>query len=134
MTFFIRYHSLAPMYYRGAQAAIIVYDISSRDSFEKAKNWVSELHEKSTSDQVVAFVGNKNDLSQREITKEEGEKFASEKNLIFFETSALEGTNITPLFQTLAKKIPRNSVNSQYRVTTKLANPINQEETSSCKC
>lgn len=38
-----RYHSLAPMYYRGAQAAIVVYDIQNRDSFQRAKTWVKEL-------------------------------------------------------------------------------------------
>lgn len=39
----LRYHSLAPMYYRGAQAAIVVYDIQNRDSFQRAKTWVKEL-------------------------------------------------------------------------------------------
>lgn len=39
-----RYHSLAPMYYRGAQAAIVVYDIQNQDSFQRAKTWVKELH------------------------------------------------------------------------------------------
>ena len=38
-----RYHSLAPMYYRGAQAAIVVYDITNADTFERAKSWVKEL-------------------------------------------------------------------------------------------
>ena len=38
-----RYHSLAPMYYRGAQAAIVVYDITNPDTFARAKNWVKEL-------------------------------------------------------------------------------------------
>lgn len=38
-----RYHSLAPMYYRGAQAAIVVYDIQNQDSFQRAKTWVKEL-------------------------------------------------------------------------------------------
>ena len=38
-----RYHSLAPMYYRGAQAAIVVYDITNADTFARAKNWVKEL-------------------------------------------------------------------------------------------
>lgn len=41
--FFCRYHSLAPMYYRGAQAAIVVYDIQNQDSFQRAKTWVKEL-------------------------------------------------------------------------------------------
>lgn len=39
----LRYHSLAPMYYRGAQAAIVVYDIQNQDSFQRAKTWVKEL-------------------------------------------------------------------------------------------
>lgn len=41
---YYRYHSLAPMYYRGAQAAIVVYDIQNQDSFQRAKTWVKELH------------------------------------------------------------------------------------------
>lgn len=41
---YCRYHSLAPMYYRGAQAAIVVYDIKNQDSFQRAKTWVKELH------------------------------------------------------------------------------------------
>lgn len=41
--FCCRYHSLAPMYYRGAQAAIVVYDIQNQDSFQRAKTWVKEL-------------------------------------------------------------------------------------------
>ena len=39
-----RYASLAPLYYRGAAAAIIVYDVTSKSSFAKAKHWISELH------------------------------------------------------------------------------------------
>jgi len=79
-----RYHALAPMYYRGAHAAIIVYDISSRDSLEKGKQWIDELNEKSSPDQIVAFIGNKADLSNRAVSKEEGEKYAKEKNMLFF--------------------------------------------------
>lgn len=44
LSLYHRYHSLAPMYYRGAQAAIVVYDIQNQDSFQRAKTWVKELH------------------------------------------------------------------------------------------
>ncbi len=54
-----RYHSLAPMYYRGAQAALIVYDITSKDSFMKAQNWVRELQRQANANIVIALVGNK---------------------------------------------------------------------------
>jgi len=57
------------MYYRGAQAAIVVYDITSQDSFHRAKNWIQELTEKATSVKVIALAGNKLDLSaQREVS------------------------------------------------------------------
>lgn len=133
-----RYHSLAPMYYRGAQAAIIAYDITSRDTFEKAKSWVNELQEKSNPDQLVAFVANKLDLaSQRAIDREEGEKYSEEKNLIYIETSAKDGTNVEELFRLLADRLPKrrrsNTNNSNNRVD--IANNNNdQNKKSDCKC
>jgi len=127
-----RYHSLAPMYYRGAQAAIVVYDITSRESFEKSKIWVKELHDKSSPDQIIALVGNKIDLSNRSVDKEEAEKFAMEQNLMPFETSAKDGTNVTKVFEELAKKLPKN-FQTQRPNTTKLAPMnINQSQKSQC--
>lgn len=59
-----RFHSLAPMYYRNAQAAAIVYDVSNVDSLAKAKNWIAELQRQSTThSMVVSLVGNKCDLT-----------------------------------------------------------------------
>ena len=54
-----RYRSLAPMYYRGAQAAVVVFDLTSRDSFEGAKTWVKELQKKADPQVVIALAGNK---------------------------------------------------------------------------
>ena len=47
--------SLAPMYYRGAQAAIVVYDITNADTFTRAKSWVGELHRQARPDIVIAL-------------------------------------------------------------------------------
>ena len=58
-----RYHSLAPMYYRGAAAAIVVYDITSPDSFARAKSWVRELQRQGNPNIVIALAGNKADLA-----------------------------------------------------------------------
>ena len=58
-----RYHSLAPMYYRGAASAIVVYDITNRQSFVRAKSWVKELQRQGNPNIVIALAGNKTDLS-----------------------------------------------------------------------
>ena len=59
-----RYHSITPMYYRNARAAVVVYDISDAKTFDRAKTWVSDLRERVDLDTVIAFVGNKVDLGE----------------------------------------------------------------------
>jgi len=59
-----RFHSLAPMYYRNAQAAVVVYDITKASSLEKAKTWVKELQRQANPNIVIALAGNKLDLVQ----------------------------------------------------------------------
>jgi len=103
-----RYHSLAPMYYRGAQAAIIVYDITNRDTFERAKSWVKELDRQARKDIVIALAGNKFDLSNKRMVEvEEGSAYAQEHNLIFMETSAKTGDNVSNVFVEIAKMLPK---------------------------
>merc|ERR1719243_278871 len=63
-----RYKSLAPMYYRGAAAAVVVYDITSKESFDAAKSWVAELQ---GTDTKVALAGNKADLDQTRVVERE---------------------------------------------------------------
>ncbi|GAC99041.1 GTP-binding protein [Pseudozyma hubeiensis SY62] len=57
-----RFHSLAPMYYRNAQASAVIYDVTKASSFEKAKSWVKELQRQANPNIVIALVGNKIDL------------------------------------------------------------------------
>ena len=65
-----RYHSIAPLYYRNARAAVVVYDISDAQTFERAKKWVSNLREKIDLDAVIAMVGNKSNLGE-EVSREQ---------------------------------------------------------------
>ncbi|KAK8336005.1 hypothetical protein V6Z12_A09G091500 [Gossypium hirsutum] len=84
-----RYHSLAPMYYRGAAAAIIVYDITNLASFERAKRWIEELQAQGNSDMVMALAVNKADLlDAKNVETEEAKTYAQENSLFFVETSA----------------------------------------------
>ena len=106
-----RYRSLAPMYYRGSAAAVIVYDITNKESFSGAKSWVKELERRAGSDIVVALAGNKSDMeSKRNIEFEEVSAYAQENNLLHFEISAKTGANIKELFTEVATKIPKTSL------------------------
>ncbi|KAF7458686.1 Rab 5 [Cryptosporidium felis] len=102
-----RYRSLAPMYYRGAAAAIVVYDITNSDTFQGAKSWISELQNINNGDIVVALVGNKYDLeSNRAVDTEMVSNYAKEKGILHFETSAKTGYNVQNLFEEIARKLP----------------------------
>uniref|UniRef100_A0A6S9IM14 Uncharacterized protein n=1 Tax=Ditylum brightwellii TaxID=49249 RepID=A0A6S9IM14_9STRA len=104
-----RYRSLAPMYYRGAAAAIVVYDITNQDSFAGAKSWVKELQRRGDPNVVIALAGNKADLdSRRKVEFEEANAYAEENGILHLETSAKNANNVKALFVEIAKKLPKN--------------------------
>jgi small GTP-binding protein len=104
-----RYRSLAPMYYRGAAAAIVVYDITDPDSFRGAKSWVKELQRRGDPNVVIALAGNKADLENRQkVSLEEAEAYAEQNGILHLVTSAKDGTNVKTLFVEIAKKLPKN--------------------------
>lgn len=103
-----RYRSLAPMYYRGAAAAIVVYDITDPDSFAGAKSWVKELQRRGDPNVIIALAGNKADLeARRKIPLEEAEAYAEQNGILHLVTSAKEGTNVKNLFVEIANKLPK---------------------------
>jgi Ras-related protein Rab-5C len=104
-----RYRSLAPMYYRGAAAALVVYDITDHDSFQGAKTWIEELQRQGSADIIIGLAGNKCDLSsKRQVTFEEAKTYAQDNGCLFFETSAKTGENVQAIFTSIAKKLPKN--------------------------
>lgn len=106
-----RYKSLAPMYYRNANAALVVYDVTEADSLVKAQSWVNELKQKVGDDNlVIHLVGNKVDLVEEEEDKravlvEDATTYATEENLLFKEVSAKTGVNIKEVFQTIGERL-----------------------------
>ncbi|XP_052818767.1 ras-related protein Rab-22A-like [Mya arenaria] len=102
-----KYRSLAPMYYRGAAAAIVVYDITRESSFPAAQEWVKELQRMASGNIVIAVAGNKCDLEDlREVSTVEAKAYAENIGAIYVETSALTAVNIQHVFEEIARKLP----------------------------
>ncbi|XP_044097853.1 ras-related protein Rab-17 [Neovison vison] len=99
-----KYHSICHLYFRGANAALLVYDITRKDSFCKAQQWLKDLERESPPGEVVVMlVGNKTDLGeQREVTLQEGKEFAESKSLLFMEASAKLNHQVTEVFNAVA--------------------------------
>uniref|UniRef100_A0A7S4M6H2 Uncharacterized protein n=2 Tax=Vannella robusta TaxID=1487602 RepID=A0A7S4M6H2_9EUKA len=96
------------MYYRGAQAAIVVYDITSSNSFDRAKAWISELQVEGSPDVVIALAGNKADMEDaRAVSEGQAQVYAEKLGLVFMECSAKSGKNVKELFNEVAKRMPR---------------------------
>lgn len=103
-----RYYCLAPLYYRGASIAIIVYDISDHQSFLKAKFWIDELRKQESFNIMKVLVCNKIDLIyDYKVDMDEAKKYASNCGLLFVETSAKNNQGVKQLFETIAELIPK---------------------------
>ena len=98
------------MYYRGAQAAIVVFDVTNRGSFEGAKSWVKELQRRGEPSVVIALAGNKADAKERRVVDAgEVREYAAEAGCIAMDTSAKTGLNVKEIFAAVAKKLPRTN-------------------------
>jgi Ras-related protein Rab-5C len=99
------------MYYRNAQSALVVYDITKPSSLTKAKHWVAELQRQASPGIVIALVGNKVDLAEEGGAEEkEAKAYAEEEGLLFYVTSAKTGENVQMVFEAIAGAIPESTL------------------------
>ncbi|GER36702.1 RAB GTPase homolog A2B [Striga asiatica] len=97
-----RYRAITSAYYRGAVGALVVYDITKRQTFENVQRWLRELRDHADSNIVIMLAGNKSDLNHlRVVAERDANLFAEKEGLSFLETSALEALNVEKAFQTI---------------------------------
>jgi len=101
-----KFRSITRSYYRGTSGCLLTYDITRRETFQRLGDWLEDCRKFSNPNIVITLVGNKKDLeNKREVSYEEGEKFARDHGLGFIETSAKNNESIEEAFMETAKKI-----------------------------
>ncbi|XP_039572380.1 ras-related protein Rab-37 isoform X7 [Passer montanus] len=106
-----RFRSVTHAYYRDAQALLLLYDITSKMSFDNIRAWLTEIHEYAQKDVVIMLLGNKADVSsERAVRTEDGASLAREYGVPFMETSAKTGMNVELAFLAIAKELKQRAV------------------------
>ncbi|XP_054077974.1 ras-related protein Rab-37 isoform X2 [Rissa tridactyla] len=129
-----RFRSVTHAYYRDAQALLLLYDITSKMSFDNIRAWLTEIHEYAQKDVVIMLLGNKADVSsERVVRTEDGASLAREYGVPFMETSAKTGMNVELAFLAIAKELKQRAVQPSDEPRFQIHDYIeSQKKKSSC--
>lgn len=110
-----RFRSLNSVYYHNASGAILVFDLTNRQSFDSLQTWISEFTTYAKPGALLIIVGNKSDLDHYQVTVDEARRFAEEQDLHYFTTSAVTGKNIQEMAEFMADSLldPQNAIISE---------------------
>lgn len=104
-----RFRTITSAYYRGADGIIMVYDVTSSETFDHVEEWLSEVDRYANENTSKLLVGNKADLiEEKEVPEEDAQSFADSKSMSFLETSAKTATNVDTAFLTMAEELIKN--------------------------
>jgi len=115
------FRSITRSYYRGAAGALLVYDITRRETFNHLASWLEDARQHANPNMTIMLIGNKSDLTHRRaVSTEEGEQFAKEHGLVFLETSARTAHNVEEAFINTAREIYKKIQDGVIDVTNDL--------------
>lgn len=100
-----KYHAMAPIFYRGADGAVVIFDFTRKETFERAEKWFKELSEFTDTNPRIILVGNKIDLPEKVVSYDDVNRLAQKYKVNFLEVSAVQGININEVFQSLTTSI-----------------------------
>ena len=138
-----KYKAITSHHYRRAVGALIVYDVTKRSSFDNVLKWFSDLKSKAEKECIIALIGNKIDLldrnsRRREISYEEGMMLAANNNMLFYETSAYTSVKVNDAFEDLLQEIynERRRVNNSNKSngSTKILSLNNNDGNENRNC
>ncbi|KAF4079185.1 hypothetical protein AMELA_G00190160 [Ameiurus melas] len=122
-----RYHSITKQVFHKAQGLLLMYDITSSQSFHAVRAWISQVQENANPDVILMLLGNKNDCANREVQPQEGEDLSKEYNVHFMECSAATGENVSKSLKTLAWLLVKQRVRKEEEYTTLQPKPQNKK-------
>ena len=98
-----RFRSLIPSYIRDSSVAVVVFDLTNKQTFDNVNKWSDDVRAERGAEAIIVIVGNKSDkVEERSVTSEEGQNKAKELDAMYVETSAKTGDNIKTLFRNIA--------------------------------
>ncbi|KAF3421680.1 hypothetical protein E2986_09720 [Frieseomelitta varia] len=120
-----RFRSMAPMYYRKANVAMLVFDLTEYSTFTAMKRWVEELQKNVEDPMVLVVVGNKLDLMEkRQVDAEEARVYATKIGASYHETSVLQSDGIENLFLTIGTGLLKLSSTNYDLISLRSVNSI----------
>ncbi|BES90494.1 ras-related protein [Nesidiocoris tenuis] len=120
-----RFRTITSTYYRGTHGVIVVYDVSSGDTFANVKRW---LHEIDQNCEIVnkILVGNKNDSIERKVVlTEDAQRFADQMAIQLFETSAKDNINVEEMFMAITRQVLRTKKERKERQAIQNSDTVN---------
>lgn len=112
------FRSVTRGYYRGSAGALLLFDLSNRDSFENVEKWLQDVKDVARDDVVLILIGNKSDLEgKRQVTHDEASDFAQKHNMKYFEVSAKTGDNVSEAISACVAQIEKNLDEGSFRPT-----------------
>lgn len=117
-----KYRSVTKNYFKDAQGALIVFDLTNKETFIKVSEWIEFVNESSPADVVITLVGNKSDLDdKRKVSFEEGVEYAKILGCDYYEVSAKNGSNISLIFEKMINKMISIQIEKEKKELEELA-------------